>query len=285
MKKILFILLFLTLFALPALALALSESQVQVPSIYIQSSALPVAPAKVNFPLKFTVNGSASELKDIKMIKLSAQTICAGTFGFHLQEGDFRPSGDDYKDGKIEGSLNYQPTKDNSCVGKRNIILYFCNQVNNSCLYPSTEKGLLIAKIEKTGVIEIGDNPPDDINPPGDNPPPDDINPPGDNIQPPADQGGGYDPLLPDKGKFLTIWDLLARAVQILLGLAGVVAVAVMIIGGYQYMTAGGIPDKAQIAKTTITYAIIGLLIVIIVFAVLRFVLPLIGVSQEVIWF
>ncbi|TSC91691.1 MAG: hypothetical protein CEN92_209, partial [Candidatus Berkelbacteria bacterium Licking1014_96] len=134
MKKIIFCFLFFLLVAVPAIALALGESQVQVPSIYIQSSALPVAPATVNFPLKFTVNGSASELKDIKMIKLSVQSICLGTIAYSLQQGDFRPEAQDYKDGKIEGSLNYQPTQNNSCVGKRNIYLYFCSQADNNCL-------------------------------------------------------------------------------------------------------------------------------------------------------
>lgn len=274
MKKIIFIIGFLLICLAPLPVLALTDSQVTVPDVFIKKADIPPGEnTGFNVPVKFTIKGSANELKEIKMIKLSVGQICPGTTGFALQVGDFQPAADDYSDGTIEGSLKYYPDSRYSCNGKRDIILYFCRQADNKCLYTATQTDILIDKITKKQVIEIGDNPPASAS----------ISPT--DSASPADGGGGYDPLLPFKGKFSTFWDLLVRIVQILLGLAGVVAVAAMIIGGYQYMTSGGIPDKTQVAKSTLTYAIIGLLIVITALAVLHFVLPKLGVSSEVIWF
>jgi len=67
----------------------------------------------------------------------------------------------------------------------------------------------------------------------------------------------------------------LADYVRIILsaafGLAGVVAVFYLIWGGYTYITSGG-GETAENAKKTITNAIIGLIIIIIAFALVNFV-------------
>jgi len=47
-----------------------------------------------------------------------------------------------------------------------------------------------------------------------------------------------------------------------LLGLVGGLAVLFLVIGGFQYVTSGGNPSKAEAAKKTITYAIVGLILV-----------------------
>lgn len=53
----------------------------------------------------------------------------------------------------------------------------------------------------------------------------------------------------------------------------GIVAVVMIILGGINYSTSQGDPGKATKAKNTIMYAIIGLVVVIISFAVVNFVL------------
>lgn len=54
------------------------------------------------------------------------------------------------------------------------------------------------------------------------------------------------------------------RVQGIILGVAGVIAVAMIIYGGVLYMTAGGNDDKLAKAKQTLTWAIGGLLVVVL---------------------
>lgn len=61
--------------------------------------------------------------------------------------------------------------------------------------------------------------------------------------------------------------------INILLLLAGMVAVIYIIIGGYSYITAGGNADAAAAAKNTLLNAVIGLVIVFGAFAVVKWVL------------
>ena len=61
--------------------------------------------------------------------------------------------------------------------------------------------------------------------------------------------------------------------INILLFLIGAIAVIMIIIGGLRYVTSGG--DQGQItgAKNTILYAVIGLVIAVMAFAIVNFVL------------
>lgn len=45
--------------------------------------------------------------------------------------------------------------------------------------------------------------------------------------------------------------------------LLGIAAFIMLIVGGFQFLTAGGDPKKTQAASSTLTYAIFGLVIVI----------------------
>jgi len=60
--------------------------------------------------------------------------------------------------------------------------------------------------------------------------------------------------------------------INVLLSIAGTLAVLFLIIGGYQYMTSLGNPDQIGKAKNTITYSIIGLIIVILSYVIVKFV-------------
>jgi multisubunit Na+/H+ antiporter MnhB subunit len=53
----------------------------------------------------------------------------------------------------------------------------------------------------------------------------------------------------------------------------GIVAVIVIIIGGVNYMLSQGDPNKIKKAKDTILYGVIGLVVVLIAFAIVNFVL------------
>lgn len=55
---------------------------------------------------------------------------------------------------------------------------------------------------------------------------------------------------------------LVTNLIQWFIGMGGVVAAIFVVVGGWGYITAGGDPGKLQKAKTTILYALIGLIIV-----------------------
>ena len=53
----------------------------------------------------------------------------------------------------------------------------------------------------------------------------------------------------------------------------GLVAVVVMIIGGYNYMTSSGDAGKVEKAKKTILYGLIGLIVCALAFVIVNFVI------------
>lgn len=67
--------------------------------------------------------------------------------------------------------------------------------------------------------------------------------------------------------------NLIADVINIFSLIVGVVAVIMIIIGGFLYITSGGDSSKVGNAKNTILYAIIGLVIVALSQFIVRFVL------------
>ena len=65
-----------------------------------------------------------------------------------------------------------------------------------------------------------------------------------------------------------------------ILYLVGIVSVIMLIWGGVRYILSGGDNKKVTDAKNTILYAIIGLVIAILSFAIVNFVLNTIGVES-----
>ena len=64
-----------------------------------------------------------------------------------------------------------------------------------------------------------------------------------------------------------------ASVINIILGFLGIVAVIIILLGGFKWMTAGGNEDKVGEAKKLIVAGIIGLVIIIGAFAIATFVL------------
>lgn len=62
------------------------------------------------------------------------------------------------------------------------------------------------------------------------------------------------------------------QIVQWVLGFLGLVAVIMILIGGFQWMTAGGNEEKVASAKKVISAAVIGLIIVLLAWAIVIFV-------------
>ncbi len=61
--------------------------------------------------------------------------------------------------------------------------------------------------------------------------------------------------------------------------LAGIAVFIMLIVGGFQYLTAGGDPKKTQTASNTLTYAIFGLVVVIAAWFIMRFIENFTGVK------
>ena len=63
------------------------------------------------------------------------------------------------------------------------------------------------------------------------------------------------------------------KVTDVLLFLAGAVAVIVLIIGGIRYVISSGDSGQLQSAKNTILYAVVGLVVVIMAYAIVNFVI------------
>jgi len=62
-----------------------------------------------------------------------------------------------------------------------------------------------------------------------------------------------------------------AGALKVVFTIAGIVAVLMVVIGGYTYVTSQGNPEATAKAKNTIIYASIGLALCMLSFAIVNF--------------
>lgn len=75
----------------------------------------------------------------------------------------------------------------------------------------------------------------------------------------------------------LTVEVIISRIVQVALALVGIIFLILMIYGGYMWMTAHGNEEQVTKAKSLITAAIIGLIIVVSAYAITYFVVEAFG--------
>ena len=67
--------------------------------------------------------------------------------------------------------------------------------------------------------------------------------------------------------------EIAAQVVNIILGFLGIVAVIIVLAGGFKWMTAGGNQDKVDEAKKLMSAGVIGLIIVLAAFGIARFII------------
>jgi Zn-dependent protease with chaperone function len=65
----------------------------------------------------------------------------------------------------------------------------------------------------------------------------------------------------------------IANIIKLVIGFLGIIAVVIILIGGFKWMTAGGSEDKVGEAKKLIIAGIIGLVIILLAYAIASFVL------------
>lgn len=65
---------------------------------------------------------------------------------------------------------------------------------------------------------------------------------------------------------------IVTRITNLLMWALGIVSVIMLVIGGFKFTTSGGSPEQVKSAKNTIMYAIIGIVVAIVAWAVVDFV-------------
>ena len=107
--------------------------------------------------------------------------------------------------------------------------------------------------------------------------------PPGIKSPPPKPGGWATNPPVSDP-PYAELSDLefvFHRLISALFFAGGLVAFAYLIIGGFKYLTSSGDEDAMEMAKKTITYAVIGLLIVILSWLILATLGAALGLSPD----
>jgi hypothetical protein len=70
-----------------------------------------------------------------------------------------------------------------------------------------------------------------------------------------------------------SLYDLMGNVVNLLLILIGIISVIMIIIGGIRYTTSAGDAGQTKSARDTVIYAVAGLVVAIMAFAIVNFVL------------
>lgn len=76
-----------------------------------------------------------------------------------------------------------------------------------------------------------------------------------------------------NNGQGNDLMTVLQVVINVVLGVVGFLAVAMIIIGGIQYTTSAGDAQRVTKAKNTILYGVVGLVIALLAFAIVNFIL------------
>ena len=90
-------------------------------------------------------------------------------------------------------------------------------------------------------------------------------------------------PLPTGPGGINTIGDLVNRIVQFLIPLAAVILLLVFILGGYDFMMSQGSPEKIKSAQAKLTTGIIGLILLLMAYALVRLISSIFGLGGGII--
>jgi len=72
---------------------------------------------------------------------------------------------------------------------------------------------------------------------------------------------------------------IFANVVKSLLGFAGIILFILLLVGGFKYITSGGDPKAVEGAQKTLTYAIGGLLLILVSYIILVLIKQITGVD------
>ena len=74
-----------------------------------------------------------------------------------------------------------------------------------------------------------------------------------------------------------TIFGPIENILDLLLPIGALIAVAMIIYGGYLYIVSGGDPAKKQLAQGTLTWSVIGLIFLFLIKAILTLIVDFLG--------
>lgn len=69
------------------------------------------------------------------------------------------------------------------------------------------------------------------------------------------------------------IGDLMKNVINLMLYLAGAIAVIMIVVGGIRYVTSDGDPGRTSKAKDTVMYALVGLVVASMAYALVNFII------------
>lgn len=72
-------------------------------------------------------------------------------------------------------------------------------------------------------------------------------------------------------------FDLLNRIITLALGASGAAALVFLLLGGFKFVISGGEPQKVSQARNTLTWAIAGLGLILLSFAIIKLLGHIIG--------
>ncbi len=75
------------------------------------------------------------------------------------------------------------------------------------------------------------------------------------------------------------IVDVIKNIIRLLVPIAAVAFLIMLIFGGFQFLTSGGDPKAAAAARNTLTYAVIGIILVVISWLILLLIQNITGVD------
>lgn len=73
--------------------------------------------------------------------------------------------------------------------------------------------------------------------------------------------------------------EIIRNLLHVVVRLAGIVVFVMFLIGGVQYLTSGGNPEETKKATGTLTYAVLGLVLILLAWFILLFVENFTGVK------
>jgi len=85
--------------------------------------------------------------------------------------------------------------------------------------------------------------------------------------------------MVDDVHEIKDIVDIIENIFGLAIRLAGILAFIMLILGGFRYLTSGGDAKAAESARKTLTYAILGLVLIIAAWFILKFLNEFTGVD------
>ena len=86
-----------------------------------------------------------------------------------------------------------------------------------------------------------------------------------------------------DPAEISDIVGILANIIRLLAPAAAIAVFVMILVAGFQFLTSGGDPKAVAAARTTFTYAILGVILVVVVWLILTLIQAITGVPITVV--